>query len=281
MCISCLSQKVNITEGISRNETLQYCTKCGRYNRPPWMVIEPESRELLAMCLKKIKGLRKVKLIDAGFLYTEPHSRRLKVKLTVQKEEYGVLLQQAIVVEFVIQYSQCLDCIREACNQAWDSVVQVRQKVEHKRTFYYLEQLIIKHNMQKKCIKIETQPDGIDFYFNHRSHAKGFIDFLKSVVPMIYKDARQLVSQDLKSNIYNFKYAYTCTIVPICKDDLCVLPVKTASALGVNPLVICDNVCQMLFFVDPFTLKRVMMDNNRYFQVYIYLLLYFIYIASI
>jgi NMD protein affecting ribosome stability and mRNA decay len=36
--------------------------------------------------LKKIKGLNKVKLIDASWVWTEPHSRRLKVKLTVQKE---------------------------------------------------------------------------------------------------------------------------------------------------------------------------------------------------
>ena len=45
-----------------------------------------ESRELLALCLKKVKGLGKVKLVDAGFVWTEPHSKRIKVKLTVQKE---------------------------------------------------------------------------------------------------------------------------------------------------------------------------------------------------
>lgn len=45
-----------------------------------------ESRELLAICLKKLKGLNKVHLVDAGFVWTEPHSKRVKVKLTVQKE---------------------------------------------------------------------------------------------------------------------------------------------------------------------------------------------------
>lgn len=49
---------------------------------------QPESRELLTFCVKKIKGLTKVKLVDAGFVWTEPHSRRLKVKLTVQKEVF-------------------------------------------------------------------------------------------------------------------------------------------------------------------------------------------------
>ena len=33
-----------------------------------------------------LQGLNKVKLIDAGFVWTEPHSRRLKIKLTIQKE---------------------------------------------------------------------------------------------------------------------------------------------------------------------------------------------------
>jgi hypothetical protein len=30
--------------------------------------------------------LLKVRLVDAGFVWTEPHSKRLKVKLTIQKE---------------------------------------------------------------------------------------------------------------------------------------------------------------------------------------------------
>ena len=28
----------------------------------------------------------KVRLVDAGFVWTEPHSKRIKVKLTIQKE---------------------------------------------------------------------------------------------------------------------------------------------------------------------------------------------------
>ena len=41
------------------------------------------------MCLKRLKGLNKVHLVDAGFVWTEPHSKRIKVKLTVQKEVCG------------------------------------------------------------------------------------------------------------------------------------------------------------------------------------------------
>lgn len=43
------------------------------------MKCELESKELLTFCIKKLKGLNKVKLVDAGFIWTEPHSKRLKV----------------------------------------------------------------------------------------------------------------------------------------------------------------------------------------------------------
>ena len=53
-----------------------------------------ESRELMALCLKRLKGLPKVKLIDANFVWTEPHSKRIKVKMTVQGEAIaGTILQ--------------------------------------------------------------------------------------------------------------------------------------------------------------------------------------------
>ena len=64
------------------------------------MRAELESKELLTFCVKKVKGLSKVKLVDAGFIWTEPHSRRLKLKLTIQAEVLnGAILQQTFVVE--------------------------------------------------------------------------------------------------------------------------------------------------------------------------------------
>uniref|UniRef100_A0A914S8T1 60S ribosomal export protein NMD3 n=1 Tax=Parascaris equorum TaxID=6256 RepID=A0A914S8T1_PAREQ len=46
----------------------------------------------------------RVRLTDASFIWTEPHSKRIKVKLTIQKEIMsGAVLQQTFVVEFIIQ----------------------------------------------------------------------------------------------------------------------------------------------------------------------------------
>lgn len=109
----------------------------------------------MVVCLRKIHGLNKLKLIDASWIWTEPHSMRLKIKLTLQKEIMnGAIVQQSTLVEFVIRNQQCKHCEASFATGAWHAIVQVRQRVSHKRTFYYLEQLILKHDAHNECIKI-------------------------------------------------------------------------------------------------------------------------------
>lgn len=40
----------------------------------------------MAILLKKIKGLNKVQLQTANFVWTEPHSKRLKLKVVFNRE---------------------------------------------------------------------------------------------------------------------------------------------------------------------------------------------------
>lgn len=63
MCYDCIKLSVDITEGLQRESTLNFCRNCERFLRPPnqWVTAALESRELLALCLKKLKGLNKVK----------------------------------------------------------------------------------------------------------------------------------------------------------------------------------------------------------------------------
>lgn len=82
-CIDCLKSQIDISEGIPKNVVIYHDRQCDRWLRPPWTRCEPESPEMLALCLKNLRGLKRVKIIDASFLWTEPHSMRLKVKLTV------------------------------------------------------------------------------------------------------------------------------------------------------------------------------------------------------
>ena len=45
-----------------------------------------------------------MRLIDASFIWTEPHSKRIKIKLVVQKEiQVGAILEQSNVTEFTVQ----------------------------------------------------------------------------------------------------------------------------------------------------------------------------------
>jgi len=77
--------KTDITVGITKEAIVNYCRFCQRYMRPPWIACDRDSKELLALLLKKIKGLQKTKIINAGFIWTEPHSKRIKVKITIEK----------------------------------------------------------------------------------------------------------------------------------------------------------------------------------------------------
>ena len=73
---------------------------------------------------------KEVRLVDAGFVWTEPHSKRIKVKLTIQKEVLGgAVLQQVFVVEYTVHNQMCDDCHRVEAKDYWRACVQVRQKV--------------------------------------------------------------------------------------------------------------------------------------------------------
>jgi len=222
-----------------------------------WVIAELESRELLSLCLKKLKGLNRVNLIDANFVWTEPHSRRIKVKLTIQKEvNGGAILQQAFVVEFVVNTMMCEDCHRREAKDFWKAVVQVRQKATHKKTFFYLEQLLLKYKAHEKAVNVKQIHEGIDFFFNRKDDAKKFVDFLQAVVPCRYVTAQQLISHDTHNNTYNYKYTFAVEIVPICKDDVVCLPLQTARALGnIGQLCVVLRVTQQILLVDPFSLK--------------------------
>lgn len=228
---------------------------CCRFLGPPWQQVELESKELMIMCLRKIAGLSRVKVVDAVWVWTEPHSMRLKIKLTVQKEIMnGAVIQQASVVEFVIRNQQCKHCEASFATGAWKAIVQVRQRVPHKRTFYYLEQLILKHEAHADCIKIVTFRDGMDFYFKDRQQGIKFIAFLGDVVPIKTKYSRKLISADTTNNTADFKHNHLVEIAPICKDDLVILPKELASKQSnISPLVLVKKVSNNISMVDPLT----------------------------
>ncbi|KAM3701821.1 hypothetical protein ACJW31_05G204300 [Castanea mollissima] len=184
-------------------------SECNSYLQPPrtWIKAQLEPKELLTFCVKRLKNLNKVRLVHAEFIWTEPHSKRIKVKLKVQKEVLnGATLEQSYAVEYVQQ-------------EHWVAAVQLR------------------HHMEQ----------GIDFFFSNRSHGVKFVEFIGMVAPMKSRNDKQLVSHDIKSNNYNYKY--------------------TSSFGKPWPIGDCTKVTNNVALLDPLTLRISYLDADRYWRL--------------
>jgi len=271
-CASCLASSMDITRGITTEAGLHQCRGCQRWHKEggKWVAYELESRELMALCLDNIKGLkaRDTRLVDACWIWSEPHSMRLKVRITVQKEvQSGTILQQSFMVLFIVRNQQCTECQAEFRQGSWKSLVQVRQKVGHKRTFLYLEQLILKHGAHRGCLSIEAFKDGMDFYFPDKSKASRFMSFLENVVPVKIKMSKKLISTDDKSNISNYKFTNLVEICTLCKDDLLCLPQKTARDLGnISRIVLVKNISSLIHLIDPLSGQTASMNPEVFWR---------------
>lgn len=261
---------VDVSQGIQREATLHTCRDCERWLQPPssWVVAAPESKELLSICLRRLRGLSKVRIIDASFIWTEPHSRRIKVKITIQQEAFqGTIIQQTFEVEYVVASQQCPDCMKSFTHHTFRAIVQVRQKVPHKRTFLYLEQLILKNGAHKETVNIKEAKDGLDFYFAQRNHAEKMVDFLMSVVPCKMKKSQELISMDIHTSVKSYKFSFSIELIPICKDDLVALPIKLARQMGnISPLALCHRVGTTVNLIDPSTLQIADVPTGTYWR---------------
>ncbi|VDL81668.1 unnamed protein product [Nippostrongylus brasiliensis] len=271
MCSGCIRSKVDITEGIGRTATIYLCKFCDRYFVPPsgWMRAELESKELLSICLKKLKPqLLKVRLTDACFVWTESHSKRIKVKLTIQKEVFSsTILQQTFVVEFSVHSQMCDDCRRAEAKDFWRACVQVRQKAEFKKTLFYLEQLLLKHKAHNQCTGVKPVPTGIDFFFAKLQDARKFVDFLVTVLPCRYHYAQELVSHDTKNNTYDYKHTFCVEIVHICRDNIVCMPKKVAQHLGnMSQIAICLRVSNVITLIDPSNLQMADIQATSFWR---------------
>ncbi len=167
----------------------------------------------------------------------------------------------------MVAYHQCPDCAKSFTANTWRSVVQVRQKVPHKRTFLYLEQLILKHSAHKDTINIKEVKDGLDFYYSQRNHAEKFVDFLTSVAPVRSKKSQELISMDIHTSTKSYKFSFSVELVPICKDDLVALPIKLAKQIGnISPLTICYRVGTSINLIDPNTLQTTDVTTPLYWR---------------
>ena len=80
-------------------------------------------------------------------------------------------------------------------------------------------------------------------------------------------NSKQLISQDDRSNTYNFKYTFSAEIPKICKDDLIVIPEKLRKILGCSSyLGLCQKVCSNIHIIDISDGKVYELNTKNYYQ---------------
>ncbi|KAL8492294.1 hypothetical protein ACS0TY_023790 [Phlomoides rotata] len=225
------------------------CCKCG-------ILMQPNAANMCVKCLRSevdiTKGLQKHVII----IHCPECNKFLQPPRTWMDAE----LESKGLLTFCVKRIQ-------ANPDQWIAAVQLRQHVSHRRTFFYLEQLILKHDAAKNALRIKQMDQGIDFFFGKRSHGLKFVEFVGKVTPVRSRSDKQLVSHDSKSNNYNYKYTFSVEISPICREDLICLPPKVSVSLGnFGPLVICTKVSNAIALLDPFTLRHAFLDADQYWR---------------
>ncbi|VDD81768.1 unnamed protein product [Mesocestoides corti] len=288
MCEACLASECDITADIPKQHTITFCPKCSRFLNPPsqWVLAPLESPELLSICLKRVKGLGKNnKLKEASFIYTEPHSRRLIIQVASTRVSsltarlflifqiiirgeicVNTVVEQKALLHFVMHPQQCSDCTRNEAKDYWNACVQIRQKVDHKRTLYYLEQLLLRKSAPRKYSSVKQAKGGMDFFFSSRANAVAFVEYVSKLIPCRTNTSQQLKSQDVHSNTYNYKYTFCLDVVPVCKNDVVCLTKHFASRLGfANQVLIVVKITDKVRLLDPVSCLTRDVDVQTYY----------------
>ncbi|KAL8448084.1 hypothetical protein Emag_004078 [Eimeria magna] len=253
-CLSCLREELDVSSQVCRTFVVDHCKQCGRFKdaQGKWLPCEIESRELLALCLKKIRGLKSLsKIVDCRWVFTEAHSNKLILRITARAD----------VLESKAQAF--------TPHAGWGARVQVRQRCEHKRTFLFLEQLVLQQqHILEKLLRVVQSKDGLDFQFPNKQAAAAFAAFCCSRFPCSTRSSKQLISHDCYSNTYFYKHTVYVELAPICKDDLVFIPAKKARETfgGFASLSLCCRVGSSLTLVDPFTARSLDLSAEVYFR---------------
>ena len=107
----------------------------------------------------------------------------------------------------------------------------ITHQVSHKKTLFYLEQLLLKHQAHNSALRVKGNRYGLDFFYAHKQEANKLVDFLVAAIPCHSKASQELISHDTHNNTYNYKHTFSVEIVPICK------------VCGVCVLCVCLCVC--------------------------------------
>jgi nonsense-mediated mRNA decay protein 3 len=263
-CSTCLAQEIDLKGMLQQGSggadytTIHQCRQCRRYQQSEkyYVDADPESPTLLAIVLKHIPALSsnntlRLNLVDAGFIWTEPHSMRLKVHLTVRTEIHGTVIQQRVSVELLVHWKMCPQCNQEATHRTWHAIVQVRQKRDNKAGLTAIEQALAKNSLIRKYVlQLDAQAHGYDYFFFSLSQAQTFCAYLQRITAMRIKTSQHLVSSNIKNSTTNLRHTVMCDVVPLCRNDLVLIHKSVASNKLAGRLVLVDKVSSVIHFLD-------------------------------
>lgn len=271
MCLNCLSKEIDISGDIPKNYEVFFCPDCGRYltSSKTWIIVERESIEMLGMLMKFVRKIKDVDIKDAKFVYTEPHSRRIKIKIQIQKTtDDGLILQDEVIIEFKEVGRTCNECVKKQINTSYDAIVQVRQKVEHKKTLFYLEQLILHNFCKDNELNCESVNGGLDFYFNSVVQANIFVSFVLKSIPGRAKTSTQLRSTDIHNSTASFETTTCITVPNLCKNDLCILNKKQYTMTKqIGNVLICHHISSSFHFINPLNGAKSVVSMDSFSKV--------------
>ena len=261
-CEACFRKSLSIKTNIPTEFEIVVCKQCQRFLRPPYVKIERESSDMMQLCLSRIKSYdKKVKIIDSNFIYTEPHSKLIKIKVTLEKEIEKNIITQNLVIDFKEKWLLCRDCQKVQTPHIWVSCVQIRQRVPHKKTMLYLEQIILHNKMQKSALDFKESIDGFDFFFTTRRAGEVFSNWLATVVPSKITYHKKYVSLSTST------FTYLVDVANVAKYDLFLLDKDSCTKLGgIGPLLVCTRLSSRTIFIDPRTFNHLYLDGNTFFK---------------
>lgn len=273
MCTTCLQLEYDITKEIDKVITLIQCSKCNRYHvkQDQWNFYDLESQHLLSFLLKKVPNLSNnntnknaIKILNASFIWTEPHSKRLKILLEFQKDiDNNITIKTKVIIEYVIINKQCLDCIREATDHTWGGLIQLRQFCGHKKVFYQLESELLTSKLYNLMINIEIKKDGLDFYFKTKNQADRVVNFINSVLPTKTITSKKLVSANEQSHTAKIEHVIHMEIIPLYKGDLVIIPKEY---YGSYELMLVSKMSSSVHLINPVTLETCAITALKFFS---------------
>lgn len=225
----------------------------------------------MSLCLKKVAGLNKVRVIDAFWIWTEPHSKRLKIGIEIEKAvlDGKMNIRQKIEVEYVVRNKQCLECIREASEHSWGAQIQLRQRNSDLRSLISLESELTKAGMHNLMLGIDIVKYGMNIFFMNKNQAEKVIQFISNYLPTKVKSSKKMVSSNKQSNTQKYEYVYLVDVIPLVKFDLVYLTKDVNNKMISQPeFMFVEKVSSSIHFINPLNLKRLDMTASKYFSLH-------------